>query len=349
MLYPYLLLIAEPGEAPRLEPLQMRGWRPTVLVPRQLCLFESIPCAEVRWFELAGFARLQVLRLSPFQRTGASAARRGGHLALWMWDADEVQRLTQAAGGATEGHAPVAEAMFLALPEDGEAVRRCTQAEEHISVEGGALVRSRLAALAPFRVDGVDMTAKEFDWLAARANGLGLEGLGGGVGLFNRGACLLAMAMLGWATFQGAAVWSAARAAESLERQVAERTSAQGANAQLRRELEADQQWLQNYAVAVAELNVPALLEALRPVLEAHGVVVREWTSGTDNVRVVLVTAGGDIRLPELTRDLTAVPGVVQLQLLQHEDLNSATFTFRPEGWIREARSPSFDVRRPGD
>jgi hypothetical protein len=69
--------------------------------------------------------------------------------------------------------------------------------------------------------------------------------------------------------------------------------------------------------------------------LERHGVVIREWNSSGDSVKLVLASAGAEIRLPELTTDLSGLHGVGELQLLQHEDLASVTYAFRPLAWQR--------------
>jgi hypothetical protein len=346
MLYPYHLLIAEPAGGARILALRQRAWRPVLLVPRQLCLFEAVPCAEVRWFEMANFARLQLLRLSPFARTGASAVRRGGYLLLWLWDADEVDRLLLSAGAEAGGRAVAAESMYLAVPPEGQSVRACTQVAEQVTVQSGVLLLSRLMDPHDLAVDGLSLRSLGHDWLRGGVDARKGR-LGGGVGLFNRTAWVLSFAMVGWAVIQGAALFSAGRKAEALEAEVALRTAAQGIEVDAQRRVEADQRWLQGYAEAMAELDMPALLEALRPVLERHGVVIREWDSATDSVKVMLVTAGGDIRLPQLTEDLAAVEGVSQLQLLRHDELVAATFVFRPIGWVRggarhlDARGPS--------
>ena len=104
MLHPLYLLAGDPVRG--VHQTALRVWRPTVLISRSLCLFESLPCEGVAWHEFRGFARLQAQRLAPFERTGVSAARRGKRLMMWFWDA-AGQRVSGHAGVRGLCHCPV--------------------------------------------------------------------------------------------------------------------------------------------------------------------------------------------------------------------------------------------------
>lgn len=90
---------------------------------------------------------------------------------------------------------------------------------------------------------------------------------------------------------------SAERTATTLEAALSERTQRESASASAQGDSSADQQWLQAYEQQTAQLDVVGLLEALRPVLERHGAVIREWNSLTDRVSLMVVSAG-EFRLP---------------------------------------------------
>ena len=338
MLYPLHLLLVEASGASAVRSLPSRAWRRRVLIPRQLCLFESVPCAGVRLHEMARFVQLQVQRLSPFARTGSSAMVRAGRLLLWVWDEEEVDRLLEAAqAGANLGHR-VAEGLYLAPPADGASSRRCVQCEERIVVDGGALTSARLGRLEPADTGVILPRAQGWDWAQRWSESLFLTRLGGGVGLFNHAAWMAALLVAAWSAHHWAGVRSAERMATTLEAALSERTQRESASASAQGDSSADQQWLQAYEQQTAQLDVVGLLEALRPVLERHGAVIREWNSLTDRVSLMVVSAGGEFRLPQLTDDLAQVFGVTDLQLQDHDELLAARFSFRGTGWMVRAR-----------
>ena len=149
---------------------------------------------------------------------------------------------------------------------------------------------------------------------------------------------MAALLVAAWSAHHWAGVSSAERTATTLEAALSERTQRESASASAQGDSSADQQWLQAYEQQTAQLDVVGLLEALRPVLERHGAVIREWNSLTDRVSLMVVSAGGEFRLPQLTDDLAQVFGVTDLQLQDHDELLAARFSFRGTGWMVRAR-----------
>lgn len=59
-----------------------------VVLSRELCIYQRIPCKGVPRLRLGTFAQLQARSLSPFANTGSFALRQGGWLHLWLWNKD---------------------------------------------------------------------------------------------------------------------------------------------------------------------------------------------------------------------------------------------------------------------
>lgn len=158
-----------------------------------------------------------------------------------------------------------------------------------------------------------------------------------GATAFNRLGLVVALATLGYLGYEGGRLWGARDAAQSLEEQLAGQVSARGKLTGIESEARADAQWLEAYLKASGQLDVAGLLVALRPALEAQGVVVRELEAAGDQLKLVLVSAGGEIRLPDLLEALRAIAGVQAVRLDQHKELGEATFVMDVPGFVRKA------------
>jgi len=325
-----------------------RSWRRTLLVPRQLCLFESMPCHSVRWHELPGFARLQVRRLSPFEHTGASALRRAGRLHLWLWDASEV-------GAMLAGHPQVAaamqraEALYLPWPAAGSHLRRCTQLEEELNLHAGALLGSETSA----RAAGLDLSVLlprpvGHDWLGGTLDAV-RPAWTGTAALFNSAGAATAAAMLLYLGYEGGQLWGTLDAAGRLEKRVAQQMAARGASAQIERAISADAQWIDTYRQAAAQLDVTAALNALRAPMAAFGVAIRELDAAGTELRLTLVSAGGEIRIADLLQALRAVAGVRSVSLQQHKELEWAVYIVDMPAFASSAGlQRASEIRRAG-
>lgn len=325
MLYPLHLLAADGADGWQVVDTGRRSWRRTVLVPRQLCLFESVPCASVRWHELPGFARLQVRRLSPFEHTGASALRRAGRLHLWLWDTAEVDAML---AGHPQPAAAMqrAETLYLPWPAVGSHVRRCTQLEEEVNLQAGALLGSEATAKAA-RLDLSVLLPRPVghDWLGGTLDAA-RPAWTGTAALVNTAGAATAAAMLVYLGYEGGQLWGTLDAAARLEARVAQQMTARGASAQIERAASADAQWIATYRQAAAQLDVTAALNALRAPMAAFGVAIRELDAAGTELRLTLVSAGGEIRIAELLQALRAVAGVRSVSLQQHKELEWAVY-----------------------
>jgi len=336
MLYPLVLLVADAEAGWRAETLPHRVWRPTVLVPRGQCLFESLACAEIRLHELPGFARLQAQRLSPFERFGASAARRGGRLMLWLWDADEVAAALQQAGVDKPQFRLVAESLHLTPPSvPGVSTERATQCLERHECTDGAVLRSEVVRAEPLDLSVIRPKAWAHNWLTARAGRAEEAGPGfDGRLAVNGAAVAVAAGMFAFMAYQGGALLGNEQAATALEARLEESLAERGQTSAVSQALQGDVRWIEAYEQAARQLDLGALLGAIRPVLERQGVVLRECEASGGEVRLVTVTVGGEIRLPELLADLGRVAGLRNIRLLQQDELQQATFALQADGFM---------------
>ncbi|MFG5406993.1 hypothetical protein ABXN37_01595 [Piscinibacter sakaiensis] len=141
----------------RLGPVAGRAWRTRVVVPRALCVFESLPTTGVAWHERAAFARLQVLRLVPYARTQACAVVKAGRLMLWLWDADEVAAALRAEGLAPQRVRVLPETLLLPLPAaDGAWIDRAQ------ALAAGADLEPLLGRLQPV-LEAQGLSMREFE------------------------------------------------------------------------------------------------------------------------------------------------------------------------------------------
>jgi hypothetical protein len=98
MLHQAYLLEIDAAQTLGVLQLPRRTWWPSLVVPRALCVFESVPCRGLAWRERKQFARTQAKRLAPFANFGFNACVRSGTLMLWFWDQSEVQNAARARG-----------------------------------------------------------------------------------------------------------------------------------------------------------------------------------------------------------------------------------------------------------
>lgn len=337
MLHQLHLLVSDAEQDSRTVASGLRGWRPAVLVPRQLCVFESVACAQVRLHEIGSFARVQAKRLSPFRRTGGSAVRRGGRLHLWLWDAEEVDRLL-----VDSVHADVrrvAESLYLPWPGDnGAYVLTCTQTEDSVVCEEGAMVAAVAGRSLPLNLSALSGRRAAYDWLGGSLDEGAATGLVLDRGqLFNRLGLFVLVVAFGYAGYEGGQLRGGEDLVREMELRLAGHMEARSQSTVLESSVRADSQWLDSYLTASAQLDVAAALAAIRPVMESHGVVIRELDSAGSELNLVFVTAGGEMQLPSLLQDLRQVRGIRSVQLREHKELGEATFILEVPGFVRQS------------
>lgn len=342
MLHPLRLLRLSDDGQPTVVASSARSWRPSLVIGREFLLFESMPCKGVAWHELAGFARLQAARLSPFQRSGACAAAHRGTLMMWFWDTDDVGAALERAGVQAQGLQFIAEPLMLGLEADNGDVRlACHSGTDVLSVKDGAIVRSRWE---PHTARGKPVpTLRSRPW---SRDLLAPSWLGGASGL--SGAALVQQALTGLALL--AVVACGARAAywggnlmagdaqlAALEAGTAAQVQRLGTVRQLQAQRTDDQRWVQSYDALSSSLQVNRLIGALESPLAAQRVVVKDLEVRGEEARLLIASVGADLDLPGLIAALKAVSGVDNVRLRQSVDPSQAEFSVRVAGFRREA------------
>lgn len=333
MLYPTYRLATEGDGSLRVQRLARRSLRPTVIVPRAACVFESMPSAGVRLFERADFARMQAARLAPFESTGSNAVVRGNRLMLWFWDEHEVEQALRAAGVTTAHRRTVVETLLQGAPEGEGSVRvACIGGIDVQTRRGGAIETSEWLADPAVQAAPSRRVPWSHELLAGgtrwRLRGDPTQALiVGAVAALAFGA---GHAAYWWGSLQGAQ-----QRLDTLSTQAEERTASLGSAAEARRRSGEDRAWVDAYRGAAASVRLEELLAALTPVLEHHGVAIREIEMRQDEVRLVLASAGVEIDVPNLLRALSRVPGLADVQLRQAADTALATFSLRAPGYVR--------------
>lgn len=336
MLHLLHLLVSDPELDARTVSTGLRGWSPAVLVPRQLCVFESVPCVQVRLHEMGSFARVQARRLTPFRRTGGSAVRRGGRLHLWLWDADEVDRLLD--GQARAHMRRVAESLYLPWPVgSGSHTLRCTQTEDAVVCEQEALVQAIAGRNLPLDLAALSRNRVGYDWLGGALDeaSVSSQQLDRGQ-VFNRLGLAVFVAAIGYVGYAGGQLKGDEALANDLEVRLAGHLESRSQLTGLSGLVRDDTHWLETYRAASAQLDIAAVLHAIRPTMESHGVVIRELDAARTELRLVFVTAGGEMQLPSLLQSLRKVGGVEGVQLREHKELGEATFILDVPGFVRQ-------------
>ncbi|GAP33864.1 hypothetical protein [Piscinibacter sakaiensis] len=349
MLHPvYRLAIDAPQQRVRLGPVAGRAWRTRVVVPRALCVFESLPTTGVAWHERAAFARLQVLRLVPYARTQACAVVKAGRLMLWLWDADEVAAALRAEGLAPQRVRVLPETLLLPLPAaDGVVAQRCDGGTDRLQLAGGAILASTWQPEAR----GAGRAAPD---LLPRPWGRDLLA---GDGLASPAARLQQAAALGaW----GLAFASAAALAywggqwQGLSQRLSQAEAGSGDDGvelerlmRLRQAGAADRAWIDRAQALAAGADLEPLLGRLQPVLEAQGLSMREFELRNDDLRITLASGGPgvEIDLPRALAALSALPGLEAVQLRQSSEPQLAAFVMKVPGFRRAAFDRAEDRR----
>lgn len=338
MLHPVYRLATDAQQRLRLGPVVARAWRPTVVVPREVCVFEQIPAAGVAWHERAGFARLQAIRLAPFTSTGGSAAVRGRTLMMWLWDGQEVDTALAEGGLDPARMVRVAEPLMLPLPrQDGAATLRCQGGTDHLVLEGGAIRSSRWQADDTLGRAPPDLLRGPWarDLLQA----------GGAMGAWDAARLQRLLTMACWAAAFGLAAYAAYWGGQwqALETRIAaeegratDDSTDFGRLLQLKQAQSADRAWLDSYRRLTSGVRIDPLLVALQRPLEMNNLTMKELELRNEDLRIVVASAGGDIDLPRVLEAFSALPGVDAVQLRQSADTQQAAFTMRVGGFRTE-------------
>lgn len=338
MLHPVYRLVIDSQQRMSLGTVAARAWRPTVVVPREVCVFEQVPAAGVAWHERAGFARLQVMRLAPFLSTGGTAVFRGRTLMMWLWDAAEVDAALTKGGLDPARIVRVAETLMLPLArEDGAATLRCQGGTDHLVLDGGAIRSSRWQPDEALGRAPPDLLRGPWARDLLRADSI--------LGAWDAARVQRALTMACWAAAFGLAAYGAYWAGQwqALETRIAaeegrasEDSTDFGRLFQLKQAQTADRVWLEGYRRLSTGVRIEPLLVALQRPLELHSLTMKELELRDEDLRIIVVSAGGDIDLPKVLRALTALPGIESVQLRQSADTQQAAFTMRVSGFRAE-------------
>ncbi len=311
-----------------------RSWQRTVVVARELCVFDSVPAQGVAWHERRSFARLQALRLAPFAATGASAALHRGRLMLWLFDRSELDEALLAGGLPMAPLRTIAEPLLLPLPTTSGLHRLAVHGGvDHLQLERGAIVASQFEALPQSRrMAAPDLLSRPWasDLLQRRGDGLQPQR----VALL--ASWTLAAAAAAHLGYWGGSLVGLQQRAEARTVQP-DGTDELAAIARLKAAERTDRAWLTHHRRLTAGLQVGALFDALEVPLEAHRLVIKEFEARDDDLRLTLAAVGGDIDLPGVLLALQRVPGIDGVQLRQSNDLLQASYTMRASGFRRPA------------
>ena len=343
MLHQTYLLESDAGAVLRLRPLPQKTWQPALVVPRALCVFESVPCRGLAWYERARFARLQAQRLAPFSNTGFNACVRGKTLMLWLWDQAEIQNATLEAKLDGQRTRLWAEPLLRAAPLGlGERRLVCSAGIDVQTLAGAAITASHWLAgsneasqapamrrwpwaweLANQRLSPGGETASKRTWSWPSA--------------WRMASASALVASASYAGFWGAQLLGARTQLTAYQAEAENSTRRLGDLASLRLQSSDSAGWVQRYEQFSAGIQWPALLAALAPALEKYGVVMKEMEVREDEVKFTVASAGSDIDMPALLRALVATKGISNVQLRTTLDFSQATFSLRATGYLRAA------------
>ncbi len=344
MLYPILRLQTDEAGSPQVVATSHRSWRPLLVVDREMCVFESVPCKGVAWHELGGFAKLQARRLAPHMNSGASAVVRNKNLMLWFWDELDVEAGLRRAGRELGGARPVAETLMLELPvRQGQLRLRCAKGVDSMTLDGGAIVSSQWDS----RITGAAAVSRGLgrpwarDLIGGALDSAGIHAIG--VSSAQRALTTLgAMAAIGcaaYAAYWGGSLLGAKHRLAGLEGD-AEMTIERAQKLAALRQLEfQDREWVTAYHQLGGSFQIDTFLQALAKPLAATGVVLKELEIRNEEARLVLVSAGGELDLPGMLEVLGRMPGVADVALRDNVDVRQATFTMQTPGFRRIAET----------
>lgn len=356
MLHLAYRLRTDAQEGARLSPLPRKTWRPTLILSRSLCVFESVPCTGLAWHERSKFARTQAARLAPFARYGCNAAVVGSQLMLWFWDETEVSDALHAAGLGDKDFKRIVEPLLTKPPvSDGVHEVQSSAGTDRLTISNGAIVGSTWAPAQKPSSPESDPPLQLRPWARELLGGAGLadataEQITRSIDAQKFGSMLCGLALLlttTYAAFRGGNYLGMVRQVAELESQAEEADRKLGNLLSLSKSNSTDSHWIDSYSKQGAGIRLDTLLDKLGLVLEQNGVVISELEIRGQEVRVAARSAGGEIDLPRLLSGLTAIPGVNDVQLRDNVDLSQATFNFQAPGFMAllapppEAREPA--------
>lgn len=350
MLHPLLRFRIDESGAPQLVQTGRRSWRRRLVVGRESCIFETVPCKGVALHELNSFVSIQARRLAPFVNSGASAVVRNRTVMLWFWDETEVQAALAAAGQAAHSHRRIAETLLIKPSQRQGTVKLvCEQGIDTVVMDGGAVVKSqwephptrRSAAVAEWssRPWARDLIGGPLDRTGSTASTPSLRRW---LALAGFGAAALSAAH---AAYWAGSLWGAQERLAEVQR------SAQGSVEQLekltalRQQQRDDQAWVRHYERLGASLHVDALVQALEPTLAQRSLVVKELDVRNDELRLVIVAAAGELDLPGTLEAFGRIAGVRDVALRETLDAKQATFTMQIGPYRRLPSKP--DAAQP--
>lgn len=337
MLRPVYHLAFDDAQRVRLQATGLKAWAPTLLIPRKLCVFESLPCKGLAWREQRRFAAAQARRLAPFASTSSSAVIRKGRLMLWLWDSQELQQLLEPLNLKLGEWRLVAEAVYGEAPQaQGEQRRSCMNGEELWQVEDQAVVGSTWLAspqghavtLGPW---GRNLTPQLGAGPQKEARSWRVHP----VVVANTAMAALSLAALGYLSFNSGRYWSLEGEVARLEAEADKADSRILQLSHVGSEARKEAEWLDQYRQLASSIQINRLLEAIQPLLERHGVVISEFELRDQHLRLQLVTAAGDIDLPALLDAFNHLDGVADVQLRDNNELTSVTLSMQLPGYRR--------------
>ncbi len=339
MLHPVNRLATSEGQPPKIEALGVKAWRRVLLLPRQLCVFESLPCEGLAWHEYRNFASLQARRLAPYMHCGVNAVVRSGRLMLWFWDQQELDTLLGQCGTSAANSRLMVETLFMPLPRSsGDIELQSPEGRDRIKVEAGAIVSSQWEERQQ-RTPGIALPWRNRPWAfelignRPQVRRSSLPGLGAAA-LRHAPLAVGGAAALYLLFHAGVYLGSSSRLAV-LEREADVADQRISSLSAVGQELRQETQWLSSYRQAAASVDLQHLIDALAPVLERHGVVLKEFDLRNEQLRIAVITAGGDIDLPALLDALSRLSGVSDVQLRDNTELRQASFSLQVSGLRR--------------
>jgi hypothetical protein len=347
MLHQAYLLEIDAAQTLGLRQLPQRTWWPVLVVPRALCVFEALPCRGLPWRERGQFARMQAKRLAPFAQTGFNACVRGNTLMLWFWDQAEVRQAAQALKLNPQRTRLWAEPLLRPVPVgSGQRQLACLGGTDVQTVAQGAIVASRwqpggTAAATALRTWpwAWELGRQKLAAVVA-TDSLGTGSIGSGPALARLASVATLVGTASFAAYWGTQVLGAREQLQKLQDEADRSTQRLGDLAGLRSQSNSGVDWLKRYEQLTLGLQWPELLNALAPVLERHGVVIKEMEAKEGEVKLVLASAGSDIDLPALLKALKTTPGLDTVQLRAGLDFSQATFSLRASGFMRASAWP---------
>ena len=341
-----------------------KTWRPSLVLPRALCVFESMPCAGLAWYEYRQFASTQARRLAPFRNFGCNAAVVDKQLMLWFWNEDEVVACLRKSGLGAEQLRRIVEPLLRSPSQQASAQElrprestkpalslnstqsyslQCWGGVDQLELRGKAIISSRWQgdkeSTAAQKPQAPPILGKPW---ARELLGLGstqilswgrLEWLRNRRLLVPLVSAILVAGTAAYAAYWGGLFLGGQQRLQSLEQTAEAADLAIGDLVSLRQSAATDESWVSNYKRLASSVQFDRLLADLARLLEQQGLVIRELELRKGEVRLVVVSAGGDINLPQLLDALNGIAGLSDVQLRDNVELTQAGFSFRVPGY----------------